>query len=191
VEKRSKAEAQRHRIDRPSQIAEAQRLLTRWSNTGGTNGKMGPRTQEMVRAFQWTTGLPLSGATDHGPAGNPRHNTSGRGEGQEPVHIGRGSTQRQAAWRRDPLRGSPEAGAQRCGRIAGAGRSAARTQRPRGRGAPMGNSQAAVARCGASRASVSLACPMQQPPNAQTTNDAASQAAHPRPGSSRPTAPAA
>ena len=30
-------------------------------NTGGANGKMGPRTQEMVRAFQWTMGLPSTG----------------------------------------------------------------------------------------------------------------------------------
>ena len=46
----------------PSQIAEAQRLLTSMGlNTGGANGKMSPRTQEMVRAFQWTMGLPPTG----------------------------------------------------------------------------------------------------------------------------------
>ena len=46
----------------PSQIAEAQRLLTSMGlNTGGANGKMGPRTQEMVRAFQLSMGLPSTG----------------------------------------------------------------------------------------------------------------------------------
>ena len=46
----------------PSQIAEAQRLLTSMGlNTGVANGKMGPRTQEMVRAFQWSIGMPPTG----------------------------------------------------------------------------------------------------------------------------------
>ena len=46
----------------PSQIAEAQRLLTSMGlNTGVANGKMGPRTQEMVRAFQLSMGLPSTG----------------------------------------------------------------------------------------------------------------------------------
>ncbi len=45
-----------------SQIVEAQRLLTSMGlNTGVANGKMGPRTQEMVRAFQWTVGMPPTG----------------------------------------------------------------------------------------------------------------------------------
>ena len=60
------------------------------------------------------SGTAIDGRTDDGTAGNPaRHNASGCGEGEEPVHIGRGSTQRQAAWRRDPpVRGSAEIGAQ-------------------------------------------------------------------------------
>jgi tetratricopeptide (TPR) repeat protein len=46
----------------PTQIAEAQRLLTSMGlNTGVANGKMSLRTQEMVRAFQRATGLPSTG----------------------------------------------------------------------------------------------------------------------------------
>jgi serine/threonine protein kinase/peptidoglycan hydrolase-like protein with peptidoglycan-binding domain len=46
----------------PSQIAEAQRLLTSLGlNTGSADGKAGARTQEMVRAYQLTIGAPLTG----------------------------------------------------------------------------------------------------------------------------------
>ena len=53
----------RHRIRLvQSQIAEAQRLLTSMGlSPGAANGKMGPRTQEMVRAFQSIMGLPPTG----------------------------------------------------------------------------------------------------------------------------------
>jgi hypothetical protein len=46
----------------PPQIVEAQRLLTSMGlDTGGTDGKVGPRTQEMVRAFQSAIGEPPTG----------------------------------------------------------------------------------------------------------------------------------
>jgi len=44
------------------QIAEAQRLLTSMGlNTGATDGRIGPRTQEMVRAYQLAVGQPSTG----------------------------------------------------------------------------------------------------------------------------------
>jgi peptidoglycan hydrolase-like protein with peptidoglycan-binding domain len=46
----------------PTQIAEAQRLLASMGlSPGAANGKMSPRTQEMVRAFQSIMGLPPTG----------------------------------------------------------------------------------------------------------------------------------
>jgi predicted Ser/Thr protein kinase len=46
----------------PPQIAEAQRLLTSMGlNTGATDGRIGPRTQEMVRAYQLAVGQPSTG----------------------------------------------------------------------------------------------------------------------------------
>jgi predicted Ser/Thr protein kinase len=46
----------------PPQIAEAQRLLTSLGlDTGATDGKAGPRTREMVQAFQAAVGQPTTG----------------------------------------------------------------------------------------------------------------------------------
>jgi serine/threonine protein kinase len=46
----------------PPQIAEAQRLLTSMGlSTGATDGRIGPRTQEMVRAYQSAVGQPSTG----------------------------------------------------------------------------------------------------------------------------------
>lgn len=46
----------------PTQIAEAQRLLTALGlGPGATDGKLGPRTQEMLRAFQLATDRPATG----------------------------------------------------------------------------------------------------------------------------------
>ena len=46
----------------PPQVAEAQQLLTRMGlPTGGVDGRLGPRTQEMLRAFQSAIGEPSTG----------------------------------------------------------------------------------------------------------------------------------
>jgi hypothetical protein len=46
----------------PVQIAEAQRLLTSMElNTGAADGRIGPRTQEMIRAYQLAIGQPPAG----------------------------------------------------------------------------------------------------------------------------------
>jgi hypothetical protein len=46
----------------PSQIAEAQRLLASIGlNTGASDGKIGPRTQEMITAYQLSVGQPATG----------------------------------------------------------------------------------------------------------------------------------
>jgi tetratricopeptide (TPR) repeat protein/predicted Ser/Thr protein kinase len=46
----------------PSQIAEAQRLLASMGlNTGASDGRIGPRTQEMITAYQLSVGEPATG----------------------------------------------------------------------------------------------------------------------------------
>ena len=170
----------------PSQIAEAQRLLTSMGlNTGGTNGKMGPRTQEMVRAFQWTIGLPPTGelttalletlrGTTPPVAARAKSLFTLAAEARNARRPGDATRLYEAALKLAPndADGLLALGdLRRDANDLDAARRAYETLAS-GRGAAAGVARERLA-----------GLPKQQPPsNAQTTDDAASQAAHPPSG---------
>ena len=166
----------------PSQIAEAQRLLTSIGlNTGGANGKMGPRTQEMIRAFQLSMGLPSTGElttalleTLRGkpPAGAARAKSlfTLAAEARNARRSGDATRLYEAALKLAPNDADGLLALGDLRRDANDVEAARRAYETlaSGRGAGAGIARERLA-----------GLPKQQPPsNAQTTDDAASQAAH-------------